>query len=37
MSDDKSNQTISKKDLPAPTRKHRYCIPNEVNDSKFIK
>ena len=30
MSDNKSNQNISKKDLPAPTRKHRYYTPDEV-------
>ena len=30
MSEEKSNQNISKKDLPAPTRKHRYYTPDEV-------
>ena len=30
MSDNKSNQDISQKELLAPTRKHRYYTPDEV-------
>ena len=30
MSDNKSNQNISQKELLAPTRKHRYYTPDEV-------
>ena len=32
MSEINSNQKISKKDLPAPIKKHRYYTPDEIKE-----